>query len=99
MKFIPNTVNRCMGQSVHIHDRPTETEVALPSCWKRDSPLSYIIGSDVDILLMDRAAHRDGPMEGEGAAPGRDIGMAADMPGMRNRKLSRARTMKLTVGS
>ena len=97
MKFIPNAVNCSTGQSLHIHDGLTETQIALPSRWKRDSPLSCIIGSDVDILLMDRAAHRDGPVVGEGAAPGHDIGVVADMPGMRNRKLSRVRTMKLMV--
>ena len=52
----------------------------------------------MDILLVDRATHRDGPMETEGAVPVHDTGVVADMPDMRNHKLSRVRTMKLTVG-
>ena len=75
------------GQSLHLHGGPgsTESQVALPGRWKWDSPLSCIIGSDVDILLVDRAAHRDDPMEGEGAAPVHDTGVVVDIPDMRKK--------------
>ena len=97
MKFIPNALNCSTGQSLHIHDGLTETQIALPSRWKRDSPLSCMIGSDVDILLVDRTAHRDGPMEGERAAPVHDTGVIVDIPDMHNHKVSCVRTMKLMV--
>ena len=47
-----------------------------------------MIGPDVDILLVDRTAHRDGPMESEGAAPRHDTCVVADIPDTRNHKLS-----------
>ena len=69
-KLIPNAKNCRAGQSLHLHGGPgsTETQVALPGRWKRHSPLSCMVGPDVDILLVDRATHRDGPVESECAA-------------------------------
>ena len=66
-KLTPDAVNCREGQGLHLHDGlgSAETQVALPGCWKRYSPLSYIICPDMDILLADGAFERDGPMESE----------------------------------
>ena len=64
-KIFLDATNRTVSQSLNLHggSRSTETQLALPRRWKWDSPLSCIIRPDVDIRLVDRTIHRDGPME------------------------------------
>ena len=52
-----------------------------------------MIRPDVDIRLVDRAIHRNGPMESEAAAPPKHTAVVADIPGTRNHKLLRVRAI------
>ena len=84
-KLNPNAMNCRAGQGLHLHDGlwSTEAQVALPSRWKGDSPLSCMIGPDMDILLVDCATQHDSPMESEAAAPPKHTAVVADIPDTR----------------
>ena len=81
-EFTPDAANCRAGQGLHVHNglRIAQTQVALPRRWKWDSSLRGVVCPDVNVLLVDRAFHRDGPVECEFAAPCQNQTRGADIP-------------------
>ena len=81
-EFILDAANCRAGQGLHVHNGPgsAQTQVALPRRWKWDSSLRGVVCPDVNVLLVDRAFHRDGPVECEFAAPCQTQTRVANIP-------------------